>query len=64
MKKRWLATKDTVGDLVLINLEHVDYIRTDLGQLRVKFAADERESRFDVLIEDEHVEDFIKQVGE
>lgn len=64
MKKRWLATKDTVGDLVLINLEHVDYIRTDLGQLRVKFAADEHESRFDVLIEDEQVKDFIKQVGE
>ena len=64
MKKRWLATKDTVGDLVLINLEHVDYIRTDLGQLRVKFAADEHESRFDVLIEDEHVKDFIMQVGE
>jgi len=64
MKKKWYATLDSIGDLVLINLEHADYIRTDLGKLIVKFADDEQESKFDVIIEDEKFKDFVKQVGE
>lgn len=64
MKKRWLALQDITQDFILINLEHVDYIRTDLKQLRVKFAVDEHESRFDVTVNTDDIREFMKQVGE
>lgn len=62
-KKKWLVKRDNVGDVVIINLEHVDYIRTDLGQLKVKFANEERESQFDITIMDSETDVFIKAVA-
>lgn len=63
-KRKFLALQDITQDFIIINLEHVDYIRTDLRQLRVKFAAEEHESKFDVTINTDDIREFMKQVGD
>lgn len=62
-KHKWLVKKDNIGDVVIINLEHVDYIRTDLGQLKVKFANEERESQLDITIMDSELDMFAKRIA-
>lgn len=62
-KYKWLVKKDNIGDVVIINLEHVDYIRTDLGQLKVKFANEERESQLDITIMDSELDLFAKRIA-
>lgn len=62
-KHKWLVKKDNIGDVVIINLEHVDYIRTDLGQLKVKFANEERESQLDITIMDSELDLFAKRIA-
>lgn len=62
-RNKWLVKKDNIGDVVIINLEHVDYIRTDLGQLKVKFAGEERESMLDITIMDSELDLFAKRIA-
>lgn len=62
-RNKWLVKKDNIGDVVIINLEHVDYIRTDLGQLKVKFANEERESQLDITIMDSELDLFAKRIA-
>lgn len=63
-KVKWLMFIDETMDLVMINADHVDYIRTDLGQLRVKFASDDHESRFDVKLTEDNYKELAERLGE
>lgn len=51
MKKQWLELHDIIGDVAMINLEHVDYIRIDyvLKKAKIKFESEEHECEFDFL---------------
>ena len=51
MKKQWLELHDIIGDVAMINLEHVDYIRIDyvLKKVKIKFESEEHECEFDFL---------------
>lgn len=51
MKKHWLELHDIIGDVAMINLEHVDYIRIDyvLRKAKIKFESEEHECEFDFL---------------
>lgn len=51
MKKHWLELHDIIGDVAMINLEHVDYIRIDyvLKKAKIKFESEEHECEFDFL---------------
>lgn len=51
MKKHWLELHDIIGDVAMINLEHVDYIRIDyvLRKAKIKFESEEHECEFDFI---------------
>ena len=51
MKKQWLKLTDIIGDVSIINLEHVDYIKVDyvLKKTKIKFESEEHECEFDFI---------------
>ena len=51
MKRQWLEIADIMGDVACINLDHVDYIRTDfvLKKTKIKFTGEEHECDFDYM---------------
>lgn len=59
VKARIIKLTDTIGDILLINLDDISYIKQDLNKLSIKFKNSMEEYKFTDLSE-ESIKELIK----